>query len=151
MLDEYEINPSTLVVLPFENNCSKVYEEEEEYIVNKTPKELIDLSCKYFGSSYNGRFEGTKSLLGFNYKAPIIIEETQNLVFFPTSSPRLNNCSWISLKHIKDYDKGKNDSILIFKNGREIAIDMSYNSLENQILRATRLECVLRDRILLKK
>ena len=37
----------------------------------------MDDSCKYFGSSYQGRYEGTKNLIGMNYKLPIIIEESR--------------------------------------------------------------------------
>ena len=93
----------------------------------------------------------TMQLLGFNYKAPIIIEETKNMIFFPTSSPRFDNCMWISLKHIKKYDKYNNKSIVSFKGGKTLTLNMSYNSLENQIFRATRLESVLNDRICNKK
>lgn len=46
-----------------------------------TPSDIIDQSCRSFGSSYLGRHEGTKHLTGINYKAPIIIEETQSMIF----------------------------------------------------------------------
>lgn len=151
MLELYEINDKTLAIIPVENNISKVLEEDTIYFVNKKTTDIIDHSCKYFGSSYAGRFEGTKHILGFNYKAPIIIEETKNMIFFPTSSPRFDNCMWISLKHIKKYDKYNNKSIVSFKGGKTLTLNMSYNSLENQIFRATRLESVLNDRICNKK
>ena len=61
---------------------------------------IIENSCRYFGSSYNGRHIGTKNLTGINYKSPIIIEETKNIIFFPTTSPKQSDCSWISLKYI---------------------------------------------------
>ena len=65
---------------------------------------IIKRSCEYFGSSYNGRHEGTKKLIGISHKAPIIIEESKNLIYFPTSSPRLLDCVWIGLNNIKDYE-----------------------------------------------
>ena len=100
---DYEINSSTLAIISMNDSCCKVLEEEEEYIINKSAYDVIDNSCKYFGSSYKGRYEGTKSLLGMNYKLPIIIEESRNIIFFPTSSPKLNDCFWISLNNISDY------------------------------------------------
>lgn len=151
MLEDYEINEKTLAILPISETLSKVLEDESIYFVNKKTTDIVDHSCKYFGSSYLGRFEGTKHILGFNYKAPIIIEEISSMIFFPTASPRFNNCSWISLKQIKDYNRDEERSVITFRSGKKIAVDMSYSSLENQILRATRLESILKERIYLKK
>lgn len=143
MNERYEINKSTLVLIPKGEKQTKVYEEEREFIINKTPLEIIDDSCRFFGSSYLGRFEGTKSLVGYNYKSPIIIEETNKIIFFPTTSPRLAECIWVSLNNIKDYLSENNYSLLILKNNKKIKINISFNTLENQILRSTKLWCTL--------
>lgn len=146
MLTNYEINSSTLAIIPLSKNSSKVIEENEILIVNKNTTEIIDDSCKFFGSSYLGRHEGTKNIIGINYKAPIVIEESNEIIFFPTSSPRFENCSWISLKKILKYKKENKNTIIIFKNGYQLPINISAGSLENQILRSTLLESVLRSR-----
>lgn len=145
-MDKYEINNSTLAIIPISKNCSKVIEKENNYVINNSTTEIIDHSCKFFGSSYSGRCEGTKNLVGFNYKSPIIIEESREIIFFPTSSPRFDNCSWISLNNIEKYIKKENISSIYFKNGLIIDLEISYSSLENQILRATMLESKLRQR-----
>ncbi len=149
MISNYEINSSTLAIIPLSKNSSKVIEEDDILIVNKTTTEIIDDSCKFFGSSYLGRHEGTKNIIGINYKAPIVIEETHEIIFFPTSSPRFNNCSWIALKKILKYKKENKNTIIIFKNGYQLPINISTGSLENQILRSTLLESVLRSRKIL--
>jgi len=146
MIEKYEINNSTLAIIPIEAKVSRIIEEENDYIINKSTTEVIDDSCKFFGSSYVGRFEGTKSLIGVSYKSPIIIEETKEIIFFPTSSPRFDNCFWISLKQIENYQKKENNSVINFKNGKSLELDISYGSLDNQVLRATRLESILRNR-----
>ena len=147
MINNYEINNSTLAIIPISGKTSKIIEVDNTLTINKSPPEIVDDSCKFFGSSYIGRFEGTKNLIGVNYKAPIIIEETREIIFFPTSSPRFNNCFWISLKNIDNYLKNSNNnSIIKFKNGQSIELDISFGSLENQILRAATLESVLRQR-----
>lgn len=143
---DYEINSSTLAIISMNDSCCKVLEEEEEYIINKSAYDVIDNSCKYFGSSYKGRYEGTKSLLGMNYKLPIIIEESRNIIFFPTSSPKLNDCFWISLNNISDYFVDNGEVYICFKNGYKLKINISFFALENQILRSSRLESVLRHR-----
>lgn len=146
MTTNYEINSSTLAIIPISKNVSKIIEEEEIITVNKTTTEIIDDSCKFFGSSYLGRHEGTKNLIGIHYKAPIVIEESNDIIFFPTASPRFDNCYWISLKKILKYKKEDGKTIIVFKNGYELPINISTGSLENQILRSTLLESVLRSR-----
>ena len=145
-MEKYEINSNTLAIISISKNQSKIIENDNVYIINKNSNEIIDHSCRYFGSSYNGRHEGTKELIGINYKSPIIIEETKNIIFFPTCSTRLNNCNWISLDKIKDYKKYNKNTKIIFKNDIELEINISLHSLENQILRSTLLESVIRKR-----
>lgn len=144
MLREYEINSNTLALLPIGKEATKVIEKQDSFLVNMTPSDIIDQSCRSFGSSYLGRHEGTKHLTGINYKAPIIIEETQSMIFFPTASPRFSKCAWIALNHVKNHIRFKEKSILYFQCGKNVELDISYGSLENQILRATKLESVLR-------
>ncbi|MDD3340695.1 MAG: competence protein ComK [Bacilli bacterium] len=146
MIDHYEINPSTIALIAVGTSETKVLEEDRVFMINKNTTDIINHSCKYFGSSLVGRKEGTKALTGVSYKAPIIIEETQSIIFFPTSSPRFDNCSWISLNHINDYFRANQMSLVTFKNGQSLEIDISFGSLENQVLRATRLESILRHR-----
>lgn len=150
MKDNYEINSSTIAIIPLEKRKSKVIELEDNYVILKSTTEIINDSCKYFGSSYEGRHEGTKSLTGINYKSPIIIEETNEMIFFPTSSPRFDNCYWISLRHIDKYEKEKNKCKILFKNGYLLSLDISYGSLQNQILRSTLLQSIIRDRKIVK-
>jgi len=146
MFNEYEINRKTIAIVPVSTNVSRIIEESETFLVKKRPTEIIDDSCKYFGSSYLGRHEGTKKLIGINYKSPIIIEETKEIIFFPTSSPRFDDCHWLSLDKIVDHFKSHKGSTIKFINGEELEIDISSMSLENQILRSIKLNNVLRKR-----
>lgn len=147
MLNNYEINDDTLAIIPVDEKVSKVIENDDIIFVKKKTTQIIDNSCKYFGSSFIGRHEGTKNLIGINYKSPIVVEETNNLIFFPTSSPRFNNCEWVVLNKIKEYSKYNNLSKIIFNNNSELVINISIQALKNQILRATLLESTLRKRI----
>lgn len=145
----YEINEGTLAVMPdtSDSRKSKILEDRKEYIVDTKPYEVMDYSCKYFGSSYEGRKEGTKAVLDINYKVPIIVENSMNLIFFPTNSPNSDDCMWISLKNIKnimDYDF--NSTKIIFNNDVEITIPISKRTIENQIFRASRLDLIMRNR-----
>ena len=148
---DYEINSSTLAIVPIENNISRVYEESEEYIINKSSNSIIKDNCEFYGSSYEGRCIGTKSLTGIKTKYPIIIEESRNIIFFPTSSTRTKQSTWIALNKIKKYNKNKQNSEVLFKNEEKINLDISFYSLENQIVRATMLKSKLYERKLEEK
>ena len=78
---------------------------------------------------------------------PILVEDTRNIIFFPTSSPLDEGGSWISLSNIKDYRKvGNNKTEILFKNNKKITVDVSYYSFNNQVMRASRLESIIRNR-----
>ena len=145
-MNDYEINSATLAIIPLGENISEVYEEEAKYIVNKSPNAIIKDNCEFYGSSYEGRCKGTKNLTGIKSKYPIIIEESRNIIFFPTSSVRSEDNIWIALNHIKDYSKRDLNSKITFKNNEKLELNISYYSLDNQICRAYMLNSKLYDR-----
>ena len=146
-MENYEINSNTLALVS-KNGKTKVYELDKVFMVEKSANEIVEDSCSFFGSSLSGRQKGTASLIGVTYKCPIIIEESKNIIFFPTCSPRIATCSWISLNNIETYYSTDSKRVIIkFKNGQKLYISSTYGVIDNQILRSTRLESVLRGRI----
>lgn len=147
MLKEYEINSSTQAIIPIDIKTSMVYEEENEYVISRPSNKIIEDNCKFYGSSYKGRCEGTKSLVGIKTKVPIIIEESRNIIFFPTNSTRSKQTSWIALNKIKKFYKNKSDkSYIIFNNDKKLNLNISLYSLENQYCRAIMLKSKLLER-----
>ena len=144
---KYEINKGTLAIIPNEREGSLVYEDESRYIIDQRPFEIMEESCKYFGSTYQGRKESARDILGAEYKVPIIVEDTDNLIVFPTTSPMAEDCVWISLKRVKKFEKiDANNTRIIFDNEKEIIVPCSYRTIENQISRASRLDLIMRNR-----
>lgn len=146
MKEKYEINSSTIAIIPVAPNISQIIEVDDIFLVRQSSTKIIEESCKFFGSSYSGRHEGTKNLIGVNYKSPIIVEESLELIFFPTASPRVQDCVWLSLNYIDNYYKKGFLTQINFKNGKKIELEISCGSLENQIMRATMLEAMHRKR-----
>ena len=144
-MESYEVNEDTLAIIP-KNNKTIIYERDGNYIINEECDKIMEDSCKYFGSTLQGRYEGSKNLLKTNYKVPILVEETSELIFFPTSSPRLKECAWISLKNIKSYERDSKGCKITFNNGKKIRLDISYGVLNNQILRSSRLLILIKER-----
>ena len=117
-MNEYEINIETLAIVPFTSHKSKVYENDKVFIVNKSVNKIMDASCEFFGSSLEGRQKGTSKLIGVTHKAPIIVEESKEIIFFPTMSPRVETCAWISLKNIDKILKRNEKNFIVFKNNQ---------------------------------
>ena len=145
-MNNYEINDDTLAIIPKNNKLTIVYEKYNNYIINQNIKDIINNSCKYYGSTFEGRKIASSSILKVNYKVPIMIEESKNMVFFPTTSLRNNNCSWISLNNIERYERNYRGSKIYFNTGKTLIIPISYGILNNQILRSSRLIYLLDER-----
>ena len=144
-MEDYEINSDTLALIALKNK-TEIFEENNHFFVDKVANEIMEDSCAYFGSSLAGRQKGTEKLIGVSYKAPVIVEESKEMIFFPTLSPRKEACSWIALQKINKYFRLGDKMVIEFKNGNKVVLDISYGILDNQVLRATRLESVLRGR-----
>ena len=143
---DYEITTKTCAVKYRDERSCIVIEGENEIIVEKPIKKYLNYSCNYFGSSLEGRIKSSQMILGMKYKLPIIIEESKEIVFFPTSSPRNRNCTWISLSNIEKYEKDDLSTVVTFTSGKKYKFDISLESFENQMLRASKLLLNLKNR-----
>src|SRR5690625_5399596 len=101
-----------MAIIAIENESgvinTQVFENEANYLINKSPVKMVDHACRYCGSSLRVRQDGTKDISGITHKAPISIEPASGIYVFPTSSPRNKNCSWIPHSHIDFIQPTKN-------------------------------------------
>ncbi len=146
MVEEYFINEDTLLLLPKDKRTTKILDINGEYVIKKNIFDLVEESCQYYGSSYNGRYVSAKKTLDMDYKLPIIIDEVKEVVLFPTCSPKLSKCMWICVNNVENYSKNKKKSVIKFINGKSYEVDITLNVLENQIMRATLLLMKLKKR-----
>ena len=65
-IDSYEINKNTCAVLNINNQVSKIIEKDNDYLLEKRSFEVMEDSCAYYGSTFEGRIKGTKKMLGRN-------------------------------------------------------------------------------------
>ncbi|MFK4998193.1 competence protein ComK [Bacillus sp. N9] len=120
--------------------CSEVVETDGKYICTKSPFKLVKTSCKYFGSTYEGRKTATKELIGVSVKAPIIIDPHTSIFLFPTASPLTPHCIWVSHEHVKKYQMGERHSTIVtFENGEQYELLISHRSFEVQMQRTALL------------
>ena len=57
-VEDYEINPYTMMIKPAANNdprfLSEIFEMNGRYLSSDSPFDIVRRSCEYFGSSFNG-------------------------------------------------------------------------------------------------
>lgn len=146
-MDSYEINIETLLIVPFGHGKSKIYETDNEFIVNMLPLDIIKNSCVFFGCSYEGRKEAIKEILGIDMKVPILIEDSKNIIFFPTNNCINQNSIWVSYQNLLKYSKvDKFSTKLSFYNNKHVIVDIKYNLVDNQVIRCIKLDSLLSKR-----
>lgn len=142
----YEIDLSTLMLIGIDENTTKVITTDGEFIVKDSCKNIMNNSCKFFGSSLIDRIKATNRLVNLASKTPIIVEESRNIIFFPLRSTREKNNIWISFNHLDNYVKDGNNTILKFKNDKQIIIKFSYYIIDNQVTRSLILDYEINNR-----
>ncbi|MCQ6274378.1 competence protein ComK [Bacillus sp. V3B] len=152
VIEEYEINPMTLAILPVQYGgklYSQIYQLDDDELYSPfKPLELIKRSCRLFASSYEGRKEGSRQLIGVTHKIPITIDSTNLMYFFPTISPKKSQCAWVSHEHVLHYEKvDSTNTLVIFRNKESVIIPISVYSFDNQMLRTALLRTKLMQRI----
>lgn len=146
MKEYFQISGTTLAVIPISKYKTKIIEKDNEYIINENAFQIMDYNCRYYGSTYEGRTKGTKTIIGCEYKLPIIIEESQNIIFFPTSSPYSEDCCWISFNNIDRCELNGDKMKIIFKNNIKLDINLSKRIIDSQIYRTSLLVHKLNER-----
>ncbi|MCB6217925.1 competence protein ComK [Bacillus paralicheniformis] len=149
--DTYEVNSSTMAVLPLgegEKPASKILETDRTFRVNMKPFQIIERSCRYFGSSYAGRKAGTYEVIKVSHKPPIMVDHSNNIFLFPTSSSTRPQCGWLSHAHVHEFCAAKYDNTFVtFVNGETLELPVSITSFENQVYRTAWLRTKFIDRI----
>ncbi|MCL7748760.1 competence protein ComK [Halalkalibacter alkaliphilus] len=147
VIKDYEINRDTIALLPAYHSdyYTIVLERDQEYYVKQTPMQLIKEACLEGGADYAGRRKAVIHKLGVQSKVPIPVNPLDQIFAFPTHSPKLHECSWIFYHHIRSIRVNAHEpsqTIISFKNYKELPLSISYPSLEKQMHRTA--YCIVR-------
>ena len=145
-MENYIINYETLLIIPYGEDKSFVYEVNDSFEVDSNVLKIVQNSCLFFGSSLAGRNEAVVNLLDSKIKLPIIVENTKNLLIFPTYAHKNKSNIWISYNNLIDYKKSGNGTLLKFIGNNDINIDVKSNIIDNQIIRCVKLDAILNKR-----
>lgn len=151
---ENKISPFTMAVIP---NTDPITGDIHSTVLDLTkdkiesrykPTDLIDIGCRFFGSSLQGCIEGSRAITSFVQKNPIAIESTAKMYFFPTISPSHAKCYWINHTHVEESRRlGEKEIEVLFTNGTRLIIHMSIQAFTNQLHRTAQFRYFLENRI----
>ena len=136
----YEIDLSTLMLIGIDDLSTRIVTFNDDFIVNDNCKNIINESCKFFGSNLTERIKATNRLVRMASKTPIIVEESRNIIFFPLRSTREKCNIWISFNNLEKYEKEDDYTIFYFKNNKQIKLKFSYYIVDNQVTRSIVLD-----------
>lgn len=144
LIEEYLINPFTLMIRPIERegkSITEIIEVDELYYSAESPLSIIKRNCGYYGCDYEGRRNGTRQLINITHKAPILLESHTPIYFFPTKSPQHEFCAWIAHDQVKSFRKGniKATTVVKFLNNREYTVSISSVPFGTQMSRTAML------------
>jgi len=145
-MDEYEITSSTLMLEYYDENKTRVYEFNEDFIVNQNILEIVENSCYFYGSTLEGRTEASKKILNTKVKVPIVVEDMKKIIFFPTKATYRSGCNWLSFNNIDKIERvNKNNSKvrIFFCNGLSYDFNISYDIVHRQLYNCLLLEKTL--------
>jgi competence protein ComK len=150
-IEEYEINTCTMFVEPVIYGgkiFSRAVEIEDEFLSPFKPLDIIKAGCVYFGVDYESRKRGTRQLIGYSRKIPIVIEPINHIFYFPTASPLSSECIWISFEHVEKYRRvDAQKTMVTFRNKQSRIFPVSFSTIEGQMLRTSLLKTKLLQRI----
>ncbi|MEH7116401.1 competence protein ComK [Neobacillus vireti] len=148
---DYIVNACTMYIKPEEYGnriFSLIGEVEDEILSPLKPFSIIQKGCAYYGVDYEGRRKGTRLLIDYSRKLPIVIEPINNIYTFCTASPESPKCIWFFTEHIKDFRRvSARETLVIFRNNQSHIFPVSYSTFNTQMLRTSYLQMKLMQRV----
>lgn len=138
IFDNRELNLGTVAIRLYrciEGDYTLVYQMDDTFVIRKKPLDLIDELAIKFGSTYRGRVESAKYLTKATQKVPVLINPTLLMIATPTHSPKHVDNTWVFMNHVKDFKANKQNKTvdIIFNNGSEMTLPVSYHIFKNQV------------------
>lgn len=150
-IKDYIINSCTRYIMPVEYGdrlYSLIGEIDDEFLCPAKSINIIKKSCAYYGVDYESRRKGTRILINYSRKLPLIIESINQIYAFCTASPNNSKCVWFFLAHIKNYQRvSARETRVIFPDDTSKTFPVSPNTFENQRSKASLLQSVFMQRV----
>lgn len=135
--EKYRITRRTVAILPcydLHKQSRVILEDGSEILTPLRPYQLLQLSCRQYSSSIEERTQLAKRLSNIKGKVPIIVDLDTYITFFPTKSPKREDCEWFAWSHISEIDVDVDGNVyIVTERGHRVPVNTSRYVLKNQI------------------
>ncbi|GGA98456.1 hypothetical protein ERX37_04715 [Macrococcus hajekii] len=103
--------------------------------VDKTPDQLLNETLHMVNSSLTASRESMKIVMKYSHYPPVVIDASQNFVFFPLHKRQSYEMCYINNQHFLqaiDFE----DTIIYFTNGRSLIVPDKADQIEKHQLKA---------------
>jgi competence protein ComK len=118
--------------------CTLVYEFNKMFLVDQSPKEILEESIREVGFNLKGALESSKRDLGDIHMLPLMVNPILGITVFPTKSHKHEDVIWFNPNHIKRTRGKKKLTIVVFRNGQTIIVHMKLAFFNNKLFIAER-------------
>src|SRR5690625_3961427 len=152
LFETTEITPFTLAVIPHQAKggelYSKILEDAQVFIVKQKPTDVIHKACEFYGMTIDGIQAATRKLIKIKHKIPIWIQSRRRMYLVPSPSQNQDECQLLTQTHILPHQPADTFNTTVYlHNGRTKIVDISYNSVEGQLLRTAQYRTLLDPRM----
>ncbi len=112
----------------------------QNFLVDKKPKEMIEGLCNRYGLSVNGSLDAIKKSLNIYQKCPVLVHPLLQIYFFPTCSMHELDCIWVNSKQVNKLLKKNYMTEIVFKDNTSILCNVGIRSIKKQIQRCEMME-----------
>ena len=132
--EKYRITKRTVAILPYFDIMKQsriILEDGTEILTPLRPYQLLQLSCRQYNSSIEERIFVAKRVAGVKGK----VNPMTGLVFFPTKSPKRDDCEWYAWSHVREIAILENvpHGVIVTQTGQTIQTNATAYVLKNQI------------------
>lgn len=153
--ETYTVSASTMILEPKIEGGSLtgtiIYEKDRSpFTVDMKPMEIMEHSCLYYFSSYEGRKISSRFLTSFSHKPPIVVDPISDIYFFSTHSDSNKSNYWIAMNHVVSIEKNddlNNETKLTLSGNSIITLPISKRATHLQYLKASVLSLKLNQNI----
>jgi competence protein ComK len=137
--EDYEISQTTIALLHnhHEKYQTKILDLEGEFYSSKPIMKLLEEACLNNCSTYEGRRQAVIHFTNYTQRIPILINQFEKIIAFPTHSPEQSHCIWIFFHQILEISPiNKTQSLITFKNYKQLQLNISFHTLHEQCKKA---------------
>lgn len=142
-MKNYIISDQTIALLKKEN-ITIIYDVENEQVINKNIRSILENNCLLHGSNMEGRLKSAKKILNIKYKVPLIISEAENIILLQIDCLRNKECLFIVANKIVDYEINANKLIIKCINNHNFTVNISKYSFEKMLIYTIKLNNFLK-------